>query len=238
MKAQEATRLGGITWLVLAYRLPANSGLKTTIRRQLTAIGAVYPSNAVATLPASPVAERAFRRLRHVIGEAGGSAQVLRAEAIEGEPNLVAAFNAAREHEYREIVTGCGDFVAGIENMTADGHFRYSDLGEKDAELKRLAMRDDAIRMRDSLGAANAGSALSSLARCRVVLDVFAGRVYQEDAASITGNIPGPARSSDALRKQRRRGSPITRKGRQRSLPDWRRLCGNGRALRGGLLPA
>jgi len=176
-----------VTWLVLTYRLPANSGLKAVVRRKLTATGAVYPVNAVAALPASPAAERAFRRLRNTIGEGDGSAQVLRAEAVEGEPALVAAYNAAREHEYGEIIARCGDFVARIEAMTAAGHFCYHDLGEKDAELKRLSVRTRTIRAHDALGAANARTALSSLARCRAVLDEFASRVYQTDAASTTG---------------------------------------------------
>jgi hypothetical protein len=192
VEVPESERPGRITWLVLVYRLPPNSGLKSTIRRQLTAKGAIYPSNAVATMPASPAVERAFRRLRHTIAEAGGSAHLLRAEAIDGEPDLVAAFNEAREREYAEIVASCGDFTAGIERMTAADHFRYSDLGEKDAEFKRLTMRNDAIRMRDSLSAAKADSALSSLAKCRVMLDGFAGLVYRADAASITGSTPGP----------------------------------------------
>jgi len=88
---------GPATWLVLAYRLPANSGLKAVIRRKATALGAVYPASAVAALPASPAAERAFRRLRNMIGAGGGSAQLLRVEPVEGEPDLIAIFNAARE---------------------------------------------------------------------------------------------------------------------------------------------
>ncbi|MGH3232408.1 MAG: Chromate resistance protein ChrB, partial [Streptosporangiaceae bacterium] len=123
--------------------------------------------------------------------EAGGSAHVLRAEAIEGEPDLVAAFNAAREQEYGEIIAGCGDVVAGIEAMTAAGHFRYHDLGEKEAELERLSVRTGTIRARDALGAANAGTALSSLARCRAVLDEFARRVYETDTVSATGIVTG-----------------------------------------------
>jgi hypothetical protein len=79
-----APRQGPVTWLVMAYRLPANSGLKAVIRRRLTAIGAVYPVKAVAAVPASPAAERALRRLRNTIGEGGGSAEVLCAEAVEG----------------------------------------------------------------------------------------------------------------------------------------------------------
>ena len=42
-----------VTWLILIYRLPAHSGLKAVIRRKTTALGVVYPANAVAALPAS-----------------------------------------------------------------------------------------------------------------------------------------------------------------------------------------
>ena len=119
MTASVAARPSRVAWLILVYRLPAGSGLKAVIRRKLTALGATYPVNAVAVMPASPTAERAFRRLRNMIGQGGGSAQVLCAEAIEGEADLIRAFNAAREQEYDEIIVGCDDVVAGIEAMTA-----------------------------------------------------------------------------------------------------------------------
>jgi len=169
-----------VSWLILAYRLPARPGLQATVRRRLAATGAVYPANAVAAAPASPAAERAFRRLRNMIGEAGGSAQVLRAAVIEGGANLVAAFNAAREQEYAEIITGCGDLVAAIEDMTAARRFRDCDLREKDAALTRLSRSHDTIRARDTLGAANAEAALSSLAKCREALDDLARRVDRD----------------------------------------------------------
>ena len=101
MTASVTARPGQVAWLVLVYRLPAGSGLKAVIRRKLTALAAVYPVNAVAVLPSSPTAERAFRRLRNMIGESGGSAQVLCAEAIEGEGR------------YRRPVPGGGHQVAG-----------------------------------------------------------------------------------------------------------------------------
>jgi hypothetical protein len=181
-----ATRPGGVAWLVLAYQLPAKRGLKVTIRRRLTAIGAVFPANAVAAVPASPAAERALRRLRSLIGDSGGSAQVLRAEAIEGARDLVAAFNAAREREYADIIAACGEVMAGIEALTAAGRFCYPDLGDKDAELRRLSMRTETVRARDVLGAANAADALSALAACRAAVDGFAARVYRTDGAGTT----------------------------------------------------
>jgi hypothetical protein len=166
-----------VTWLILVYRLPAHSGLKSVIRRKATALGAVYPVNAVAALPASPAAERAFRGLQNTIGQGGGSAEVLRAEAFGGEADLIAAFNAAREREYAETITRCGEIIAQIQGLTAERHFRYPDLEDIDAELKRLSASTATIRTRDSLGAANAAAALSSLARCRALLDGFARRV-------------------------------------------------------------
>ncbi len=79
-------RAGSAAWLVLAYRLPARPGLKATIRRRLAATGAVNLANAVAAVPASPAAERAFRRLRSMIGEVGGSSQVVRETASLAGP--------------------------------------------------------------------------------------------------------------------------------------------------------
>jgi len=181
-----------VTWLILVYRLPAHSGLKAVIRRKATALGAVYPANAVAALPASRAAERAFRRLRNMIGEGGGSAEVLRAEAIGGEPDLIATFNAIREREYGEIIARCSEIIAQTGVLTAAGHFRYHDMAEMDAELKRLSVCTATIRARDTLGATNAGAALSSLARCRAAVDDFAARVYQTDSASITGVVHRP----------------------------------------------
>ncbi|MGA7416337.1 MAG: Chromate resistance protein ChrB [Bryobacteraceae bacterium] len=183
---------GTVTWLVLAYRLPAASALKAAIRRKLTRIGAVYLVNAVAVLPASPGAERTLRRTRKTITEAGGSAELLRADAVEGAPALIAAFNAARDREYGEIIAACDDLLARIEAMTTAGRFSYRDLGDMDAELKRLSMRNDTIRARDVLGAANADLALSALARCRAVVDDFAVGVYQTDSASVTGVVHRP----------------------------------------------
>jgi hypothetical protein len=186
MTTPAAPQPGRIAWLILTYRLSTRPGLKTTIRRRLVATGAVFPVNAVAAVPASPAAERAFRRLQRTIGKAGGSAHILRAEVIEGARDLLAAFNAARDEEYTEVIAECGDVLAGIHALTAAGQFGYRDLGDKDAELRRLSMRTETIRIRDTLGAANAEAALSALARCRAALDDFAARVYRTDAAGTT----------------------------------------------------
>jgi hypothetical protein len=137
---------GHITWLILAYRLPTRHGLKITIRRRLTAIGAVFPAHAVAAMPASPAAERAFRRIRRMIGEAGGSAQVLRDEVIEGAPGFAAIFNAAREREYMVVIAGWRRDTGRDRGHDCRRPFPLPGPGRQDAELKGLSMRLATIR--------------------------------------------------------------------------------------------
>jgi hypothetical protein len=70
--------------------------------------------------------------------------------------------------------------VAAIEDLTAARRVPDGDLREKDAALTRLSRRHDTIRARDTLGAANAEAALSSLAKCREALDGVARRADQD----------------------------------------------------------
>lgn len=84
-------------WLVLVYRLPPKpDGLRALVRRRLTAAGAVYLTAACAIAPAGP-AERAMRRMRATILDAGGSAVLLRADAISGAQEITAALDTARD---------------------------------------------------------------------------------------------------------------------------------------------
>jgi hypothetical protein len=68
----------------------------------------------------------------------GGTAQLLRAEPLVGEGDLVAAFNAARDDEYEEIVDRCRDFLAEIKRETAAEHFTYGELDGNDEDLTKL----------------------------------------------------------------------------------------------------
>jgi hypothetical protein len=52
--------------------------------RRLKTAGVVYLANSVAVLPESSAAERVLRRLRVEVEDMGGSAQLLRAEALVG----------------------------------------------------------------------------------------------------------------------------------------------------------
>lgn len=181
---------GGGTWLVLVYKLPANpGGLKTLVQRKLTAAGVVYLSRACAVAPAgsSAPAERAMRQVRAAIADAGGTAVLLRAGAIGGEEQIIAALEAARDREYDEIIAGCRDGLGSIETLIEARDFRYEQLWEIDAQLKRLDARYRIMSARGTAGEEAAGKAReasSALARYRSALDEYASSVYATDSAS------------------------------------------------------
>jgi hypothetical protein len=171
-------------WLVLTYRLPAKpASLRGTVRRKLSAAGAVYLSPACAAAPLSGPADRAMRRARAVITAAGGSAVLLTGRAIAGEPELTGAFNAARDDEYEAVATGCRDAVAELESLAAAGDFRYQLLSDKEVSIKELAARYRAVHGQDLLGARGAEAAVTALAKFRSALDEYTAHTKAGDGS-------------------------------------------------------
>jgi hypothetical protein len=175
-----------VEWLVLVYRIPSEpTRLRAGVWRRLKGLGAIYVQNSVAAIPVSATTERALRSLRNEIGEMGGTAQLLRAEAVAGESDIVTAFNAARDEEYDEILARCRDFEAEIERETEQRHFTYAELEENDEDLTKLRGWLEKVALRDMLGATKRDAAEQALARCEAVLTTFAEHVYAlQDATS------------------------------------------------------
>jgi len=172
---------GTMTWLVLVYQLPPKSAaLRLLVHRKLTAAGAVYLSRACAVAPPGP-AERVMRRMRAAIADAGGSAVLLRAQPLLGGPEMAAAFNAARDREYVDVIAGCRDAVDLIETMIAAGDLRYEQLSDCDAGLKQLDKRYGAVARHDVLAAGKAGEAAAALAGYRAALDEYGRRLDAAD---------------------------------------------------------
>ncbi|SFS52749.1 hypothetical protein SAMN05660874_01531 [Saccharopolyspora flava] len=164
---------------MLVYRVPGEpSRLRATVWRRLKAAGAVYLANSVAVLPSSTEAERTLRKLRAEIEGMGGTGQLLRAEALAGQDEVVAAFNAARDAEYDEVLSRCEDFQAELDKESAAGKFTYAELEENEEDLAKLRRWMDKIRARDSLGAPRGEEAVEAVERCARALDAFAERVY------------------------------------------------------------
>jgi hypothetical protein len=170
-------------WLLLIYRVPGEpSRLRAGVWRKLKSLGAIYLQNSAVALPSSPAAERSLRSLRNEIVEMGGSAQLLSAQALMGDPEIVSAFNGARDEEYEEIVDRCRDFFVEIERETAAEHFTYAELEENDEDLVKLRGWFEKVKARDVLAASGRAEAEKALARCAELLDAFAGRVYAAEA--------------------------------------------------------
>jgi DNA-binding transcriptional regulator PaaX len=170
-------------WLLLVYRVPSEpSRLRATVWRRIKSLGAIYLQSSVAALPASVAAERALRKLRSEILDMSGTAVLLSCEALAGESDVRAAFQAARDDEYDEIVDKCADFLAGIDKEYAASHFTYAELEENEVDLVKLRTWLQRVQDRDVFGAAGLEQALTSLAECEEKLEAYAARVYAEEA--------------------------------------------------------
>lgn len=171
-------------WLLLVYRIPSEpSRLRATVWRRIRSLGAIYLQSSAAALPASVQSERALRRLRSEILDMNGSAVLLSCAVLAGEPDITAAFQAARDDEYEEIVDKCADFIAGLEKEYQASHFSYAELEENEVDLVKLRTWLARVRDRDVFGASGLSQAVSSLAECEERLEAYAARVYAEEAA-------------------------------------------------------
>jgi hypothetical protein len=171
-------------WLLLVYRVPSEpSRLRATVWRRIKSLGAIYLQSSAAALPFSLSAERALRKLRSEILDMSGTAVLLSCDVLAGELDVRAAFQAARDDEYEEIVDKCADFIAGVDKEYAESHFSYAELEENEVDLVKLRNWLQRVTDRDVFGAAGRQAAVSSLAECEEKLEVYAARVYAEESA-------------------------------------------------------
>ncbi len=172
----------GVRWLVLVYKVPAEpTRLRAGVWRKIKGMGAIYLQNSVAALPQSTSAERSLRVLRNEITEMGGTASLLESQVLSGGTEIEAAFNAARDDEYEEIVDRCEDFLKQIEKEYRAEHFTYAELEENDEDLVKLRNWFAKVEARDVLRASGKDAAVVALRRCEEVLDGYANRVYAEE---------------------------------------------------------
>jgi hypothetical protein len=167
-------------WLLLAYRLPAEPArLRAALSRRLKRAGAVYLAPSVAAIPDSPAGERLLRRLRSQVRDMGGTAQVLHAEALAGQADVISQFDAARDSEYAQVISACGDLLIDIKSRMVDGRCTLAELNQCDKEFEKLSTRNAKVRAVDGFGASQAEQAEAVLARCQEALDDFGACVYR-----------------------------------------------------------
>jgi DNA-binding transcriptional regulator PaaX len=185
MSGMPADAEQGPGWLLLVYRVPSEpSRLRAAVWRRLKSLGAIYLQGSCAALPVSVAAERALRKLRSEILDMSGTAVLLQCSVLAGEREVLAAFQAARDDEYEEIVDKCQDFLAGLRKEYEAHHFTYAELEENEVDMVKLRTWLARVRDRDAFGAGGLQAALTSLAECEEQLEAYAARVYAEEAES------------------------------------------------------
>ncbi len=170
-------------WLLLVYRVPPEpSRLRAAVWRRLKSLGAIYLQNSAAALPAGLGAERALRKLRSEILDMGGTAVLLSCAVLAGAQEVHAAFQAARDDEYEEIVDRCEDFLAQVKKEHVAGHYTFAELEENEVDLDKLQKWFARVRQRDVFGASGRPAVERALERCGQSLEEYAARVYAEEA--------------------------------------------------------
>jgi hypothetical protein len=169
-------------WLLLVYRVPSEpSRLRSAVWRRLKSLGAIYLQNSAAALPAGPSAERALRKLRREILDMDGTAVLLSCAVLAGESEVRAAFEAARNDEYEEVVDRCEDFLAQVKKEQVASHFTFAELEENEVDLEKLRNWFARIRQRDTFGAGGRPAAEKAREASQHSLDEYAARVYAAD---------------------------------------------------------
>ena len=173
----------GPGWLLLIYRVPPEpTRLRSTVWRRIKSLGAIYLQNSVAALPASPANERSLRKLRREIVDMSGTAILLTANALAGEPEVRGAFVTARNEEYAEIIDKCEDFLRQVQKEYDENHFTYAELEENEEDLVKLKNWFAKIVDRDVFRADRRAATERALESCEQSLEAYAARVYAEEA--------------------------------------------------------
>jgi hypothetical protein len=182
-RVADGDQAAGGDWLLLIYRVPPEpSRLRSAVWRRIKSLGAIYLQNSAAALPASVGAERALRKLRSEILDMGGTAVLMSCTVLAGAPDVLAAFQAARDDEYEEIVDRCEDFLVQVRKEHVAEHFTFAELEENEVDLVKLQKWFARVRQRDVFGAQGRQPAEQALAECAQALEGYAARVYAEEA--------------------------------------------------------
>ncbi len=211
MSSTDANAVGP-GWLLLVYRVPSEpTRLRAAVWRRLKSLGAIYLQNSAAALPASVPAERALRKLRREILDMSGTAVLLSCGVLAGEADIKAAFQAARDDEYEEIVDKCEDFLGQVRKEYVDEHFTYAELEENEVDLVKLRNWFAKVADRDAFGAAGREAAEQGIANCEQTLEEYAARVYAEEAESKLALADGPPEADRQQQHEHDRDQPPRR---------------------------
>lgn len=168
-------------WLLVMPSVPSSpSSLRVTVWRRMRGAGALSLHGGVWLLPHQPEQEKLARDVLAQVRAAGGEVVLLASDLLDGisAEAVRDRFRQERNQEYREVMEGCGEFLAEIEKETAVEKFTYPELEEIEDMLARLQLWFRKIRARDFFGAPGADDAQQQLDVCAEALEGYAARVY------------------------------------------------------------
>ena len=192
-------------WLLLGHQLPTrSSNARVKTWRRLQQVGAVPARNSVYVLPNTDQCREDFEWIRSEIVALGGEATVFAADAISngGNEDIVAAFQRARDEEYRSLKAEVDRFakskgrLAAARNRRAVRLLRV--LRERFGAIERVDFFDAPARRQtaEALAAverATAGRAVAvTTPRTRLNAEDFRGRRW------VTRRRPGVDRMASA----------------------------------------
>lgn len=175
-----------MTWLLLTYKLPnRESRARVAVWREIRRSGALHLQQSVVAFPEGKRFRPAVERFRSLVAELGGETLVVRGDGGEpaDEERLRAAWNAARDDEYTELVGECEKFLVEIGHEFEIEKFTLAELDEEEAELEKLERWHERIHGRDLHRAGGAARAEAALQQAKDALARYADAVFERTQA-------------------------------------------------------
>lgn len=139
-------------WLVACFAIPAEpSALRVATWRMLKELGAAAVGGGVYALPERPELREAFLRLKDRVNSGGGSAFLLRGQALEAadEAVVIKRFETSRAADYAQVIKSARRFVEHVERETASRDFRFAEVENLEEELEKVRRQLHRVRERD-----------------------------------------------------------------------------------------
>lgn len=168
-------------WILLIYRLPSDdSRARVAVWRELRRSGALHVQQSVVTVPDVDDFRDDVEQLRSVLTDVGGQLTAMRAEPLApgDDDRLLAAWNQARDDEYRELTGQCAKYLAEIDHEFEIEKFTLAELDEEEAEIDKLRRWHERIRRHDVHGAAGGQAAVSAMREAEAAFTRFSDAVY------------------------------------------------------------
>lgn len=171
------------TWLLLIYRLPADSSrARVAVWRDLRRLGVLYLQNAVCVMPDRPGVRTRIEKMRTRLTELGGESTFVTLADLDAETarGFADGFRSQSTKEYEEIIEECETkFFKEIEFERFRENYTFEEADEIRQDLEKLKSWMTKVQARDYMGAEGRERAAAKIDRCEELLEDFEADVYE-----------------------------------------------------------